>query len=95
MEIILLIPKPDKPKAEELLKVEPFDRQSQDWKEPEALGFDDKGLYLRFAGNDAVVKELEAKLKGVAKRPKKEADILKAIKAEENSVSAGIGLFDI
>jgi len=93
MEIILLIPKDKKSEVEEVLKTEPFDRQSQAFKEPKGLGFDDEGIYLHFAGNDEVVKDLEKKL-DFAKKPKKEKEILDAIKAEENSVSAAIGLFD-
>ena len=91
MDILFYFEKKNDAKIKELLAQEPFSRGSYNIKDANLLGSSLPGNYLLFSHDQAAAEALKAALKELAEPVKDPADIVKKIKQEEDSASAGMG----
>jgi len=91
MDILFYFEKKNDAKIKEFLSQEPFSRGSCNIKDANLLGSKLPGNYLLFSHDAASVEALKAAFKGLAEPVNDPAEIVKRIKAEEDSASAGMG----
>ncbi len=91
MDILFYFEKKNEAKIKEFLAQEPFSRGSYNIKDASLLGSKLPGNYLLFSHDAASVEALKNALNGLAEPVKDPQEIMKKIKAEEDSASAGMG----
>ena len=95
MNVLFHYEKKDDAKVREILSQEPFSRGSFNIKDAQSLGSDKPGSFLSFTHDQASVDQLKEALKDIAEPVKDPDEILKKLKQEEDSASAGMGfVFD-
>jgi hypothetical protein len=91
MDILFYFEKKNDAKIKECLAQEPFSRGSYNIKDANLLGSKLPGNYLLFSHDAASIEALKTALKDLVEPVKDPAEIMKKIKQEEDSASAGMG----
>ena len=95
MDLLFYYEKKDDAKVREILSQEPFSRGSFNIKDAQSLGSDKPGNFLLFTHDQASADQLKKTLADIAEPVKDPDEILKKLKQEEDSASAGMGfVFD-
>ena len=92
MKEVFLVETDYKSKAEMLLKTdEEINRGSIMIKEPQALGIDEKGIFIIVDLPEHLIKKAEGLLKGLGKKYKHKEKVLKKVEEEEDLAIQGFG----